>query len=57
MLAQLALDIVGLTAFLYFNGGYANPFASLFLLPLAVAATVYLANRWTPVPWCGHSRR
>ena len=38
--AQLALDIVGLTAFLYFNGGYANPFASLFLLPLAVAATV-----------------
>jgi two-component system sensor histidine kinase RegB len=38
--AQLACDIVGLTAFLYFNGGYANPFASLFLLPLAVAATV-----------------
>ncbi len=38
--AQLAFDIVGLTAFLYFNGGYANPFASLFLLPLAVAATV-----------------
>ena len=38
--AQLALDIAGLTAFLYFNGGYANPFASLFLLPLAVAATV-----------------
>jgi two-component system sensor histidine kinase RegB len=38
--AQLALDIGGLTAFLYFNGGYANPFASLFLLPLAVAATV-----------------
>ena len=37
---QLAFDIVGLTAFLYFNGGYANPFASLFLLPLAVAATV-----------------
>ncbi|MFZ5492642.1 MAG: ATP-binding protein [Pseudomonadota bacterium] len=37
---QLALDIAGLTAFLYFNGGYANPFASLFLLPLAVAATV-----------------
>ncbi|MGE0811432.1 MAG: ATP-binding protein [Immundisolibacter sp.] len=38
--AQLAVDIGGLTAFLYFNGGYANPFASLFLLPLAVAATV-----------------
>ena len=38
--AQLALDIGGLTAFLYFNGGYANPFASLFLLPLAVAATI-----------------
>jgi two-component system sensor histidine kinase RegB len=38
--AQLGCDIVGLTAFLYFNGGYANPFASLFLLPLAVAATV-----------------
>jgi len=37
---QLAFDIAGLTAFLYFNGGYANPFASLFLLPLAVAATV-----------------
>lgn len=38
--AQLALDVAGLTAFLYLNGGYANPFASLFLLPLAVAATV-----------------
>lgn len=44
VLAQLALVIVGLTAFLYFHGGYANPFASLFLLPLAVAATVYLAK-------------
>lgn len=38
--AQLALDVAGLAAFLYLNGGYANPFASLFLLPLAVAATV-----------------
>ncbi|GAB4357054.1 MAG: ATP-binding protein [Immundisolibacter sp.] len=38
--AQLALDVIGLTAFLYLNGGYANPFTSLFLLPLAVAATV-----------------
>jgi len=36
---RLSLDIVGLTLLLYFTGGHANPFTSLFLLPLAVAAT------------------
>lgn len=38
--AQLGFDILGLTALLYLNGGYTNPFAFLYLLPLAIAATL-----------------
>jgi two-component system sensor histidine kinase RegB len=31
---QLLLDIVTLTTLLYFTGGAANPFVSLFMLPV-----------------------
>ena len=39
------LDILALTAVLYLTGGTTNPFAPLFLLPLAVAASA-LEQRW-----------
>ncbi len=38
--AQLLIDVAGLTALLYFSGGSTNPFISLYLLPLTIAATV-----------------
>lgn len=38
--AHLALDLIGLTALFHLNGGYANPFAFSYLMPLALAATV-----------------
>jgi len=37
---QLAIDVVVLTGLLYLAGGAANPFVSLLLLPLVVAATL-----------------
>jgi two-component system sensor histidine kinase RegB len=37
---QLLIDVVGLTALLYFSGGSTNPFISLYLLPLTIAAIV-----------------
>jgi two-component system sensor histidine kinase RegB len=40
---QLLLDTAALTAILYFSGGTTNPFASLFLVPVAIAA---VALRW-----------
>ncbi|MCW5625330.1 MAG: HAMP domain-containing histidine kinase, partial [Burkholderiales bacterium] len=45
---QLAADVAILTAALYFTGGWSNPFATLYLLPVMIAATV-LAPRfaWT----------
>ncbi len=39
-LLQLCLDVVVLTALLYWAGGATNPFVSLLLLPLVVAAAV-----------------
>ncbi|RMD79736.1 MAG: sensor histidine kinase, partial [Gammaproteobacteria bacterium] len=39
-LLQLAADVAALAALLYWTGGAANPFVSLFLVPLAVAAAV-----------------
>ena len=39
-LLQQAADVLALAALLYWTGGGTNPFASLFLLPLAVAAAV-----------------
>ena len=38
--AHLLVDIAGLTLLLYLNGGYSNPFSALYLLPLALAATL-----------------
>lgn len=43
-LRHLLVDIAGLTALLYVTGGHANPFASLYLLPLAVAASTLPAR-------------
>lgn len=38
LFVQLCLDVLALTALLYFSGGSTNPFVSLFLLPLVIAA-------------------
>jgi len=43
---QLLIDIVALMALLYLSGGSTNPFVSLFLLPLTVAAAA-LPSRYT----------
>ena len=37
---QLSMDVMALTALLYFTGGATNPFCWLFLLPLTIAASV-----------------
>lgn len=37
---QLLIDVSALTALLYFSGGSTNPFVSLYLIPLIIAATV-----------------
>lgn len=39
-MAQLLLDVIGLSLLLYTAGGYTNPFVSYYLVPIAVAATV-----------------
>ncbi len=36
----LTVDTLVLAAILYFSGGYTNPFVSLFLLPLVIAASI-----------------
>ena len=38
--AHLGVDLAGLTALFALNGGYANPFAFSYLVPLALAATM-----------------
>ena len=38
LFAQLCTDVLGLSILLYFGGGSTNPFVSLFLLPLVIAA-------------------
>ncbi|RTL56876.1 MAG: sensor histidine kinase [Rhodocyclaceae bacterium] len=40
LFAQLCLDVAGLVAQLYLAGGSSNPFVSLLLVPLTVAATL-----------------
>jgi len=44
--AHLAVDVLALAALLYWSGGATNPFVTLFLLPLVIAATT-LPARWT----------
>jgi two-component system sensor histidine kinase RegB len=43
---QMLIDVMALTGILYYSGGSTNPFAYLFLLPLAISATV-LPRRYT----------
>lgn len=38
LMVQLLADLLALTALLYFSGGPANPFVSLYLVPVALAA-------------------
>lgn len=38
VLAQMAIDVIALTIVLQFSGGPANPFVSLYLVPVSVAA-------------------
>ncbi len=44
VMAHLLLDAAALTVLLYFAGGAANPFVSLYLVPLAIAAAVLPAR-------------
>jgi two-component system sensor histidine kinase RegB len=44
--AQLSVDVIALTILLYFGGGSTNPFVSLYLLPLVIAAAT-LPGRYT----------
>ncbi len=39
LFGQLAVDLLALTGLLYFSGGSGNPFVSLYLVPIAIAAT------------------
>ncbi len=45
LFAQVHLDILLLTAMLYFTGGASNPFAPLYLLPMSIVASA-LRARW-----------
>ena len=44
LFAQLGMDVLALSTLLYFSGGSANPFVSLLLLPLTIAATTLNAR-------------
>ena len=44
--AQLSVDVIALTILLYYGGGSTNPFVSLYLLPLVIAAAT-LPGRYT----------
>lgn len=48
ILFQLAVDVAALTVLLYFSGGSTNPFVSLLLLPLTIAAATLPATH----AWC-----
>jgi two-component system, sensor histidine kinase RegB len=45
---QLTIDVIGLTALLYFSGGWTNPLVSLYLVPIAIAVVMLdRAATWT----------
>ncbi|BBJ00258.1 two-component sensor histidine kinase [Ferrigenium kumadai] len=46
LFAQLCVDVLALTILLYYGGGSTNPFVSLYLLPLVIAAAT-LPARYT----------
>jgi len=51
---HLAVDIVVFTAVLYLTGGPTNPFVSLYLVPVSLAATSLPARfAWLTVAMCG----
>ncbi len=51
---HLAVDIIVLTAVLYLTGGPTNPFVSLYLVPISLAATSLPARfAWLTVAMCG----
>ncbi len=44
LFAQLLIDVLALTVLLYYGGGSTNPFVSLYLLPLVIAAATLPAT-------------
>jgi two-component system sensor histidine kinase RegB len=53
---HVAVDIAVFTALLYFTGGPTNPFVSLYLVPISLAATSLPARyAWLTVVLCGAS--
>ncbi len=46
LFAQLSVDVIALTILLYYGGGSTNPFVSLYLLPLVIAAAT-LPSQYT----------
>lgn len=53
VLAHVALDILALTVLLFLSGGIANPFVSLYLLPIALLAfTLPVAQVWLVAALC-----
>ena len=46
LFAQLCLDVLGLSVLLYYSGGSTNPFVTIYLLPLVIAAAT-LPSRYT----------
>jgi two-component system sensor histidine kinase RegB len=51
---HLAVDIAVFTALMYFTGGPTNPFVSLYLVPISLAATSLPARyAWLTVALCG----
>ncbi len=58
ILAQLLADVIALTALLYLSGGSENPFTSLYLVPIVIAAiTLPWAYTWvmTGVVICAYT--
>ncbi len=48
LFAQLSVDVIALTILLYYGGGSTNPFVSLYLLPLVIAAaTLPARHTWS----------
>jgi two-component system sensor histidine kinase RegB len=51
---HLAVDVAALTSVLYFTGGATNPFVSLYLVPISLAATsLPAAYAWLVAGLCG----
>ncbi|MEW5787854.1 MAG: ATP-binding protein [Pseudomonadota bacterium] len=54
LLVHLLVDGAGIAALVYLTGGYANPFISLLLVPLILAAvTLPPAHAWGLAAWVG----